>query len=129
MQDEELLLMNSCTDLVSLEKFEAFPRHLLSGRQAGEWVSVQRLCQQVGVDAGYLKSDLFVVWLADPLGNDSYAVVLFYDDESKWTMAAHYNKQRLLAGAHANRARPQTNAAADVRPKVDTPFSGTGSST
>jgi hypothetical protein len=111
MQDEDLVQLNNCTDLVSLKKLEAFPLSLLSSRLVGEWVSVRQQCQQVGLDAGDMKPDLFVTWLADPLGNEAYAVILFYDDESKWTLAAHYNKQRLFAAASVNGASQQTSTA------------------
>src|SRR5437879_6589824 len=96
MQDEELVLLNTCTDLVTLKKFEAFPRHLLGSEPGAEWVGVRELCRQIGLAVGDLKPDLFTTWLPDPVGHDGYAVILFYDDESKWTTAAHYNRQRLL---------------------------------
>ncbi len=99
MQDEEMTLVNICTDLVSMKKHEAFPLHLLGSRRVGEWISVRELCLQVGVPAADLKPDLFTTWLPDPLGQDGYVVIFFYDDESKWTTAAHYNRQRLLNSA------------------------------
>jgi hypothetical protein len=36
MDDEEIALLNGCTDLVSLRKYEAFPLRLLQGRRPGE---------------------------------------------------------------------------------------------
>jgi hypothetical protein len=110
MQDEELVLLNTCSDLVSLRKFEACPLQLLRG-QPGEWVGVRDLCLQIGVSADNLKPDLFATWLADPMGHDGYAVVLFYDDESKWTMAAHYNRQRLLGSGSPDAALQPAGAA------------------
>jgi hypothetical protein len=94
MQDEEVALFNGCTDLVSLRKAEAFPPRLLGEKRAGEWVRVRDLCSHVGV-AGEIKPELFAAWLPDPTADDAYAVILFYDDESKWSMAAHYNRGRL----------------------------------
>jgi hypothetical protein len=52
-----------------------------------------------------LKPDLFAAWLADPLGDDGYAVILFYEEESLWTMAARYNRQRLLEGVFPDKER------------------------
>jgi hypothetical protein len=95
MDDEELELINACTDLVSLKRCEAFPGHLLRQEPAGAWVGVQELCQRLGLHVENLNANLFVTWLADPAANDDYAVVMFYDGESKWTMAAHYNRRRL----------------------------------
>src|SRR5262249_20718272 len=87
---------NFCADLVSLKRWEAFPVHLLIGKRSGEWVRVRDLCLQAGLDVGDLKNDLFASWLPEPTGDEAYAVVIFYDEESLWTMAAHYNRQRLL---------------------------------
>src|SRR5438309_6891628 len=103
MQDDETNLINACTDLVSLKKCEAFPLHLLGSKRPGEWVGVGEFCQQVGVVPGNVKPQLFATWLPDPLAQDGYVVVLFYDDESKWSMAAHYNRLRLFGTAPLNR--------------------------
>jgi hypothetical protein len=96
MQDDEITLFNTCTDLVTLKKFEAFPEHLLGNRRPGEWTGVGELCRQIGVAAGDLSPSVFAVWLPDPTAHDGYVVILFYDDDSKWTLAAHYNRARLL---------------------------------
>lgn len=98
MQDDEITLFNTCTDLVSLKRMEAFPLHLLGSKRPGEWIGVRAFCLQIGVAPGDLRPDLFATWLPDPLAQDAYAVILFYDDESKWSMAAHYNRGRLLGG-------------------------------
>ncbi|HBI45073.1 MAG TPA: hypothetical protein DDY78_19775 [Planctomycetales bacterium] len=105
MQDEEINLFNACTDLVSLAKWEVFPLRLLGGKRPGEWVRVLDFCQQIGLTADQLKPELFATWLPDPMGHDAYAVILFYDDESKWSMAAHYNRGRLLGTASPNLAQ------------------------
>lgn len=94
--DEAFVLLNYCTNLVASKKHEAFPCFLLTTRQAGEWVGVSKLCQQLGLDGAGLKSDLFAAWLPDPLHNEAYVVIIFYNEESKWNTAAHYNRQRLL---------------------------------
>src|SRR5438309_2074831 len=114
MQDEELVLLNTCADLVSLKKFEAFPLQLLRSQTGGEWVGVRELCQQIGVSADNLKPELFATWLPDPLGRDGYVVVLFYDDESKWTMAAHYNRERVLGNGSFDAALQPAGAARPV---------------
>jgi hypothetical protein len=111
MQDDEITLCNSCADLVALRKMEAFPLGLLEGKQPGEWISVREFCLQIGLVAGELKPGLYATWLADPLGHDAYNVIIFYDDESKWSMAAHYNRARLL-GAGSNPGHQATGAAA-----------------
>ncbi len=94
MQDDEIALYNGCTDLIGLRKHEGFPRRLLE-RGPGEWVRVREFYSQ----AGELKPELFAAWLPDPAADEAYAVILFYDDESKWSMAAHYNRGRLLKDA------------------------------
>lgn len=104
MEDDEITLTNACTDLVSLRASEAFPRHLLTNVRPGEWIDVRRACQQVGVAPGELTTDVFATWLPDPVNVEAYAVILFFDDESKWSMAAHYNRGRLQGGALADNA-------------------------
>ena len=113
MQDEEIALFNACADLVSLKKWEAFPLHLLGSWRAGEWIGVREVCLQISVAVGDLAPDLFAAWLPDPKGHDGYAVILFYEDESKWSMAAHYNRGRPPPGrcgaetiAATSRGRP-----------------------
>jgi hypothetical protein len=107
MEDEEFThLNNCCADLVSLKAREAFPYHLLIGKRTGEWVRVRDLCLQAGLGALDLKPDLFAAWLADPSGEEGYAVILFYDEESMWTMAARYNRQRLLESGLAGKEQP-----------------------
>src|ERR1700733_7492717 len=99
MQDDEIALCNACTNLVSLRKTEAFPLHLLGSKRPGEWVRVDDFCLQIGVSPGELRPELFATWLPDPKAHEAYVVVMFYDDESKWSMAAHYNRERLLGSA------------------------------
>ncbi len=102
MDDEDLTHLNNvCADLVSLKRWEAFPAHLLIGKRTAEWVRVGELCVQAGLDVGNLKPDLFAAWLPDPAGDARYAVIVFYDEESLWSMAASYNRQRLLEGVLA----------------------------
>ncbi len=111
MQDDEITLLNACTDLVSLRNSEAFPRHLLGTKRPGEWVCVRDFCLQIGVAPGDLTPELFATWLPDPRAHDGYAVIMFYDDESKWSMAAHYNRGRLLGGASPIQALQPSGAA------------------
>jgi len=109
MLDDEVILFNTCTDLVSLKKTEAFPLHLLATKRPGEWITVRECCQEIGVPVGDLSPTLFATWLLDPMANEAYAVIFFYDDETKWTMAAHYNRDRLLAGATHGQAQQLTS--------------------
>jgi hypothetical protein len=105
MHDDEINLCNACTDLVSLRTSEAFPRQLLENKRPGEWIGVRAFCEQIGIAPGDVKPELFATWLPDPTAQDGYAVVLFYDDESKWSMAAHYNRGRLLDSARPNQVQ------------------------
>src|SRR6266852_2730324 len=111
MQDDEITLFNTCTDLVSLRKQEAFPLHLLESKRPGEWICVRDFCGQIGVAPGDLRPELFATWLPDPLAHDAYVVILFYDDELKWSMAAHYHRARLLGGRSPNQALQPTGTA------------------
>lgn len=99
-QESELIdLENACLDLVSERKNETFVEELLTKRQSGEWHLVHRLCQESGTPpvAGLAEAaHVFVTWLNDPLGDPSFATILFFDDESKRTAGAQYNRARLL---------------------------------
>ena len=92
--DDEIALVNACADLVGLRKAEAFPRLLLESKQPGEWVCVCEVCHRLGVPVANLRPGVFATWLPDPMAHNGYAVILFYDDESKWSMVAHYNRRR-----------------------------------
>ncbi len=96
MDDDANDQMSFCADLVTLRKTEAFPLSLLNDYQPGQWVSVKTVCQLTGTDSGILKPELASTWLLDPFGDQDYAVMIFYDDETKQSFAAHYNKRRLL---------------------------------
>jgi len=97
MQDDEIALYNACADLVTLAKKEAFPQHLLGSKRPGHWIGVREFCSQIGITPGDLGPDVFVTWLPDPTAHEAYAVIMFYDHESQWTMAAHYHRARLLS--------------------------------
>ncbi len=111
MQDDEIALFNTCTDLVSLRKTEAFPLHLLQSKRPGEWICVREFCQQLGMAPGDLRPEVFATWLPDPLAHDAYTVIVFYDDESRWSMAAHYNRARLLGSGSPNPSLQPTGTA------------------
>ena len=95
MEDEDLIDLNDyCSDLVGSKRWEAFPMQLLKGKPVAEWVRVRDFCLEAGLHVGDCKSDLFASWLPDPTGAEEYALILFYDEESMWTMAARYNRRR-----------------------------------
>jgi hypothetical protein len=101
MEDEQVVhLNNSCADLVSLGQYESFPIHLLAGK-SGEWVEVRELCVQVGIDPGDLTEEVVATWLPDPGSDEAYALIIFYEQNSMWTMAAQFNRGRILSIAAA----------------------------
>ncbi len=126
MQDDEISMLNACSNLVSLRKTEGFVRHLLTSKRAGEWIGVRECCLQTGVAAGELGGKLFATWLPDPVGQDGYVVILFYEDESKWSMAAPYNRGRLLGGAPASQVLQPTGAASPASSGSTTPHAAHG---
>jgi hypothetical protein len=120
MEDEESAMHNACADLVSLKKWEAFPMRLLCNYPPGEWIGVRESGLQVGVSVDYLAPELFVTWLPDPKSQDGYVVILFYDDDSKWSLTAHYNRAR-LPGSESPDLAKQPNGIA--RPVTTVPIS------
>jgi hypothetical protein len=113
MEDDEILLSNVCTDLVSLRECESFPLHLFSACRPGEWAVVRDVCARLAVPVVAPQPGLYATWLRDPAGHDDYAVIVFYDDESKWSMAAQYNRGRLVGGG------PHTDAGVAVSTPAD----------
>jgi hypothetical protein len=97
MYDENNSQIGLCTDLVALKATEAFPRSLLTHHKIGEWVQVKRLCHEVGIDFVGMKDELVAAWLADPTGDRGFVVIIFFDNDSKESLAAHYNSGRLLS--------------------------------
>ena len=69
-----------------------------------------------GCTEGELKPDLFATWLSDPTADEAYAVILFYDDESKWGMADHYNRGRLLGMRRPTNRRGRSGPPVRLRP-------------
>ena len=96
MSEDNDSQISYCADLVTLKKSEAFPITLLYDHPSGDWVPVEKLCQEIGIVIPGMKAELVATWLPDPFGNQAYVVIIFYDDESKESFAAHYNKGRLL---------------------------------
>ena len=62
------------------------------------------VCQLTGTAPQDIKPELVLTWLSDPFGNQEYVIIVFYDDDTKQSFAAHYNKRRLL-DAKANSSR------------------------
>lgn len=116
MQDDEVALFNACTDLVSLRKNEAFPLRLLGSKRPGEWICVREFCLQISIAPGNLRPECFATWLPDPMAHEAYVVIMFYDDESKWSMAAHYNRGRLLDGVSPSQALQSIGASIPISP-------------
>ncbi len=114
MEDEEIALNNACADLVSLKKCEVFVLRLLTSQRPGDWIGVMDLCQQVGVGVEGLTAELYATWLPDPKSHAGYVVILFYDDESKWSMTARYNRARLVGGSSPNLALQPNGTARPV---------------
>ena len=99
MDDETDRLNNLCADLVSLRRLEPGLIRLFRDGPPGEWVPVGELYHAAGAADGSIKSELVAAWLPAPFGNSDYAVVLFYDDGTQWSLTASYHVARLLHGA------------------------------
>jgi hypothetical protein len=101
MVEDSIRLNNFCVDLVSEKRTEPFVIRLLTNTQAGEWVRVDEVCAAIGLAVEGVDTELFATRLADPVGDEGYSLIVFYDNASLWTMAARYNRQRLLEEALA----------------------------
>ena len=95
MECDSDFMSNVCTDLVALRRMEPALSHLLRDHHAGVWVPVADLYAQTEVPFPAIECELQAAWLPAP--NDlNYAVIVFFDDESKWSMTAEYDAMRLL---------------------------------
>jgi hypothetical protein len=105
MEDEADVLSNLCVDLVSLRRLEPGLDHLFRRQAPGRWVAVSELYEKAGQPDQAIKPQLAAAWLPSP-GDPDYAVILFFDDTTKWSLTADYNVARLLG------QQPQSQVAA-----------------
>jgi hypothetical protein len=92
--DETDLLSNLCADLVSLRRLEP-GLGMLFREPKGSWVPVRELYSHAGQPDESIKENLVAAWLPSPT-DPNYSILVFLDDESKWSMTADYNSTRLL---------------------------------
>lgn len=95
MECDTDLMSNLCTDLVALRRMEPAVSHLLRDHHSGVWVPVANLYSQTEVPFPESGAELQTAWLPAP-HDPNYAVIVFFDDESKWSMTAEYDAMRLL---------------------------------
>jgi hypothetical protein len=88
-------LLDVCGDLVSQKSSEAFLASLFSRKHMGQWTKAAELGKDTGFDLNGIGPDVFVTWVDDPSGDPTYALVLFFDDETKLTAAAQFNRSVL----------------------------------
>ncbi len=103
MNDWEVALENLCCDLVSQRDFEPLLAQLFV-KDSSQWTPLMSLAQSSSIDLSHfadIASQLYIVWLSHPTGGSGYAVVIFYDFDSKWTKGADYNRVRLLGQSQA----------------------------
>lgn len=97
MNDDDQSL-TFCVDLVTVKTGEPFLLNLFERHPMGKWCRVREMCEELGIPASAVKPDVVTVWLDDPFGDEGYAVIVFFDDDTKQSFAANYNKRRLLNG-------------------------------
>lgn len=95
MRDENEELSEYCMNLVAQRATQGFPMRLFDSIKRGEWASVNEICRVAGIEGIASAPDLVATWLAEPSGDPSFSVILFFDAESLLTFAAVYNKERL----------------------------------
>ena len=82
-------LSNLCADVVSEKRHEPLLLSLFRDTPAGEWVPLRELA-----GSGEYPFTLAASWVKTP--DAEYAMVLFFDSETLWSMHADYNLSRLL---------------------------------
>lgn len=96
--------MDLCSELVTLRKTEPFLLTLLTEHGPGEWASVGEICRRIHFVSTEISPGLVSTWLPDPFGADDFIVIIFYDDETKRSLAANYNRCRLDAQHRTDRS-------------------------
>lgn len=94
----EDIISNFCTDLLSLSENEWFLKCLLKNNK-GQWLAIAEAYSINGKDLPEdikIREELFSVWLDDPLGDNDFVTIFFYDVELGWNLSASYNQNRLL---------------------------------
>lgn len=91
-------IMDFCADLVTDKSLEPFPIELFRSH-IGQWRSVTSICKEACLNCPPEMSTVFATWLRDPLDNEDFAMIMFVDSDSMKSLAAHYNRQRLLGNA------------------------------
>jgi hypothetical protein len=80
---------------VSLRRLEPGLAALFRDRAPGTWVPVRDLYERAGTSTEPIPTSLAAAWLPSP-GDPDYAVIVFFDDETKWSFTADCNATRLL---------------------------------
>jgi hypothetical protein len=70
-------------------------RKLVADGLAGRWVRLRDLLEVARLVPADVPTNLWVTWLKYP-SEPSYAVVVFFDDQSQWSSVAVYNAGRLV---------------------------------
>ena len=91
-EDALTRLLDLTADIVSQQSAQGFISSLLNQTQMGQWTPAEQLARQSGLDLNGIGPELFVAWLDDVSGDRDYALILFYDDETKLSAAAQYNR-------------------------------------
>lgn len=89
LADELDHLSNLCADVVSEKRHEPLLLNLFRDTPAGEWVPLRDLA-----GSGEYPVTLAASWVRTP--DAEYAMVLFFDSETLWSMHADYNLSRLV---------------------------------
>jgi hypothetical protein len=83
-----------CTALLTKARFDPAMAALVRDRAAGAWVGVDTLYRAIEPPPVPISEELRVVWLAAPDGDPSYALVVFYESSTLWSLTAIYNTGR-----------------------------------
>jgi hypothetical protein len=89
LADELDQLSNLCAEIVSERRWEPALLRLFQDTPAGEWVPLGELTESADSPATLAAS-----WVKTP--DTDFALVLFFDTETLWSMHADYNLARLL---------------------------------
>jgi len=82
-------LSNLCADVVSERRWEPALLRLFHDTPSAEWRPLREL-----TDADEYPATLAASWVSTP--DADFAIVLFFDSETLWSMHADYNLARLV---------------------------------
>ena len=85
-----------CSNVLTKARLDNAMSALFGEYAAGVWADVDALYREIEPPPVEIAATLRVAWLAAPDATPGYALVVFYESSTLWSLTAIYNVGRLL---------------------------------